>query len=199
MVEFHLKLKLILRIITYLTYICWEIDNFVIKSDIFRRFFICKNILKKLSCYHDNNFRYFMFGKYNGFVSKARVSACMYFLVIIYYTHYIWVLKVMWPPGARAFSRLPNDKKGKALGTRLIFHYITQFSRAVPNGFWFGGEGGKIKKLGSLPFGLSPQKIFQKAKFFPAKYRRRGKGPPFQTLSIGYFEAKTYPKQKHIP
>ena len=51
MVEFYLKLKLILRIITYLTYICWEIDNFVIKSDIFRRFFICKNILKKLSCY----------------------------------------------------------------------------------------------------------------------------------------------------
>jgi hypothetical protein len=24
-----------------------------------------------------------MFGKYNGFVSKARVSACMYFLVIM--------------------------------------------------------------------------------------------------------------------
>ena len=84
MVEFYLKLKLILRIISYLTYICWEIDNFVIKSDIFRRFFICKNILKKLSCYHDNYFRYFMFGKYNGFVSKARVSACMYFLVNIY-------------------------------------------------------------------------------------------------------------------
>ena len=81
MVEFYFKLKIILRIITYLTYICWEIDNFVIKSDIFRRFFICKCILKKLSCYHDNNFGYFMFGKYNGFVSKARVSACMYFLV----------------------------------------------------------------------------------------------------------------------
>jgi hypothetical protein len=56
-VEFYLKLKLILRIITYLTYKCWEIDNFVIKSDIFRQFFICiKNILKKLSCYHDNYF-----------------------------------------------------------------------------------------------------------------------------------------------
>jgi hypothetical protein len=82
-VEFYLKLKVILRIITYLTYICWEIDNFVIKSDIFRRFFICKNILIKLSCYHDNYFRYFMFGKYNGFVSKARVSACMYFLVLL--------------------------------------------------------------------------------------------------------------------
>jgi hypothetical protein len=82
-VEFYLKLKLILRIITYLTYICWEIDNFVIKSDIFSRFFICKNILIKLSCYHDNYFRYFMFGKYNGFVSKARVSACMYFLVFM--------------------------------------------------------------------------------------------------------------------
>jgi hypothetical protein len=25
-----------------------------------------------------------MFGKYNGFVSKARVSACMYFLVAKY-------------------------------------------------------------------------------------------------------------------
>jgi hypothetical protein len=37
-VEFYLKLKIILRTITYLTYICWEIDNFVIKSDIFRRF-----------------------------------------------------------------------------------------------------------------------------------------------------------------
>ena len=81
-VAFYLQLRLILRIITYLTYICWEIDNFVFKSDIFRRLFICKNILKKLSCYHDNYFRYFMFRKYNGFVSKARVSACMYFLVI---------------------------------------------------------------------------------------------------------------------
>jgi hypothetical protein len=78
-VEFYLKLKLILRIITNLSYICWEIDNFVIKSDFFRRFFICiKNILKKLSCYHDNNFGYFMFGKYNGFVSKARAKIRYY-------------------------------------------------------------------------------------------------------------------------
>jgi hypothetical protein len=37
-VEFYLKLKPILRIITYLTCICWEIDNFVTKSDMFRRF-----------------------------------------------------------------------------------------------------------------------------------------------------------------
>jgi hypothetical protein len=93
-VEFYLKLKLILRIITYLTYICWEIDNFIIKSDIFGRFFICKNILKKLSCYHDNYFRYFLFGKYNDFVSKARVSACMYFLVYFIHTpgHENWLL-----------------------------------------------------------------------------------------------------------
>ena len=49
----------------------WEIDNFVIQSDIFRRFFICKNILKKLLCYHDNYFKYFTFGKYNGFVGKG--------------------------------------------------------------------------------------------------------------------------------
>jgi hypothetical protein len=28
-----------------------------------------------------------MFGKYNGFVSKARISACMYFLVKGIYLH----------------------------------------------------------------------------------------------------------------
>ena len=39
--------------------------------------------LIKLSCYHDYYFKYFnMFGKYNNFVSWARVSACMYFLVL---------------------------------------------------------------------------------------------------------------------
>jgi hypothetical protein len=45
-VEFYLKLKLILRIITYLTYICWEIDYFVIKSDIFRGFSFVRIFLK---------------------------------------------------------------------------------------------------------------------------------------------------------
>jgi hypothetical protein len=29
------------------------------------------------------------------------------------------------PPGARAFSRLPSDKKGKALGTRLKYMYAS--------------------------------------------------------------------------
>ena len=85
MVEFYLKLKLILRIISYLTYICWEIDNFVIKSDILKRFFICKNILKKLSCYHDNYFTLDTSCSENTMVlsaCKARVSACMYFLVM---------------------------------------------------------------------------------------------------------------------
>ena len=48
MVEFYLKLKLILRTVHTKDIYVWEIDNFVIKSDIFRRFFICKNILKKL-------------------------------------------------------------------------------------------------------------------------------------------------------
>ena len=38
---------MILRIISYLTYICWEIDNFVIKSnDIFRRFSFVRIFLK---------------------------------------------------------------------------------------------------------------------------------------------------------
>ena len=44
-VEFYIILKLILRIITYLTYICLEIDNFVIKCDILRGFFNFKNSL----------------------------------------------------------------------------------------------------------------------------------------------------------
>jgi hypothetical protein len=55
------------------------IDNFVIKSDIFGDF----SFVRKIIVLHDNYFRYFMFGKYNGFVRKARDSACMYFLVYI--------------------------------------------------------------------------------------------------------------------
>jgi hypothetical protein len=44
-------------------------------------FSILKISLIKLSGYQDNYFKiYFMFGKYYGFVSKARVSAFMYFL-----------------------------------------------------------------------------------------------------------------------
>jgi hypothetical protein len=45
-VEFYIKVKLILRIIKYLAYIyVWEIDNFVIKSDIWGHVFNLKAIL----------------------------------------------------------------------------------------------------------------------------------------------------------
>ena len=125
MVEFYLKLKLILRIISYLTYICWEIDNFVIKSDIFKRFFICKNILKKLSCYHDNYFRYFMFGKYNGFVSKARVSACMYFLVC-YYAH---IISTDEDPGLRIESFAVINLRGVSTNKTIIFYRHANIQR----------------------------------------------------------------------
>jgi hypothetical protein len=47
--------------------IFWEIDYFVIKSDIFKGVFNFKNILNKLSRYHNNYFKYSMFGKYSGF------------------------------------------------------------------------------------------------------------------------------------
>ena len=40
-------------------------------------FSFVKIFLTKLSCYHDNYFKYFMFGKYNGFVSKVR-GFCMH-------------------------------------------------------------------------------------------------------------------------
>jgi hypothetical protein len=61
--------------------IVWEIDNFVIKSDIFRGFFNYKNVLNKIIVLPwQLYFKFFMFGKYNGFISKARVAACMYFL-----------------------------------------------------------------------------------------------------------------------
>ena len=80
-VEFYLKLKPILRIITYLTYICWEIDNFVIKSDIFRRFvrIFLKNYRVTMTTALDTSYSENTILIY-GFVSKARVSACMYFL-----------------------------------------------------------------------------------------------------------------------
>jgi hypothetical protein len=45
-VEFYLKLRLILRIITYLTYIYWEFNNFVIKSDILGDFSFVRIFLK---------------------------------------------------------------------------------------------------------------------------------------------------------
>jgi hypothetical protein len=61
----------------------WEIDTFLIKSDIFGDFPNLKIFLMKLSCYPDNYFTYFLFGKYIGFVSKERVSACTYFLVLV--------------------------------------------------------------------------------------------------------------------
>jgi hypothetical protein len=51
MVELYIKLKFILRIITYNNipniYV-WENDNFVIKSVIFRGFFNFKYILNKI-------------------------------------------------------------------------------------------------------------------------------------------------------
>jgi hypothetical protein len=46
-VEFYLKLKLILRTITYLTYKCWEIDNFVIKVIFLGNFSFVRIFLKK--------------------------------------------------------------------------------------------------------------------------------------------------------
>jgi hypothetical protein len=56
-----------------------EIDNFVIKSDICFGFFICKNISKKLSCYHDNYFKYLMFGKYKDLCQQGE-GFCMHVL-----------------------------------------------------------------------------------------------------------------------
>ena len=46
-------------------------------------FLFAKIVLTKLSCYHDNYFKYFMFGKYNGFVSTAR-GFCMHVFSIVY-------------------------------------------------------------------------------------------------------------------
>jgi hypothetical protein len=70
----------------------WWIENFVIKSDIFRGFFICKNILNKIIVlYHDNYFKYFMFGKYNGFVSKARGFCMHVFSSLRYIENHEWV------------------------------------------------------------------------------------------------------------
>ena len=126
MVGFYLKLKPILRIITYLTYICWEIDNFVIKSDIVRRF--VRIFLKKLSYYHDNCSRYFMFGKYNCFVSKARVSACMYFLV-----HLLLSETISPPPDGRnllcggSVDLFWNDPFEKCFCTN--FNFLTNTTR----------------------------------------------------------------------
>jgi hypothetical protein len=62
----------------------WGIDNFVIRSDIFRAFFICKNILNKIIVLPWQLLYYEILHvrKIQWFLSARRgVSACMYFLV----------------------------------------------------------------------------------------------------------------------
>jgi hypothetical protein len=80
-VEFYLKLKLILRIISYLTYICWEIDNFVIKSVFLSDFSFVRIFLRNYRVTMTTTLDTSCSENTIGFVSKARVSACMYFLV----------------------------------------------------------------------------------------------------------------------
>jgi hypothetical protein len=46
-----------------------------------------------------------MFGKYNGFVSKARVSACMYFLVIACIVHLVFSTMAYFPSRINYASR----------------------------------------------------------------------------------------------
>ena len=93
MVEFYLKLNPILRRITYLTYICWEIDNFVIKSDIFRRFvrIFLKNYRVTMTTALDTSC-----SKIQWFCQQGEGFACMYFLVvkyeIIFWGHHIQVI-----------------------------------------------------------------------------------------------------------
>jgi hypothetical protein len=95
-VEFYLQLRLILRIITYLTYICWEIDNFVNGKLIF----LGRNV-GKLIFLGDFSFVRIFLKNYrvtmtttldtscseNTMVFSARrgfLHACMYFLVIMW-------------------------------------------------------------------------------------------------------------------
>jgi hypothetical protein len=55
-----------------------------------------------------------MFGKYNGFVSKARVSACMYFLVIAVY-HSIEIMKGRGEKLMRQMFNIPKTRGFKWL------------------------------------------------------------------------------------
>jgi hypothetical protein len=78
-VEFYLKLKLILHIITYTKHIyVWGIDNFVIKSDIFRGFFICKNILQNYRVTKTTTLKTSCSENTMVLSARRRVSACMH-------------------------------------------------------------------------------------------------------------------------
>ena len=94
-VEFYIKLKLILRIITYLAYMFGKLIILLLKVIFWGDFSILKLFLK-LSCYHDNYFQFFIFRKHNVLSDKARVSTCMYFLVILYsvmrFTYFVYTL-----------------------------------------------------------------------------------------------------------
>jgi hypothetical protein len=79
--------------------------------------------LIKLSCYSDNNFKYFMFVKYNGFLSKARVAACMYFLV-----YFISIVMIY-----RTSTRVEIGKTRNCVETRRpkggVFSHNFEFSQ----------------------------------------------------------------------
>ena len=141
---------------SYFTYICW-------KSDIIRRFFICKNILKKLSCYHNNYFRYFMFRKYNGFVSKARVSACMYFLVGSY---------------MQAFSRNYRVKKYTSNYQLRCLHHISFCDVIFYKLNVFGGVYMEASHAARCPrkFGPPPKNLAPPPAKFPKEIWPPGNG-----------------------
>jgi hypothetical protein len=58
-------------------YMFGELNILQLKVIFLGDFSYVKIFLTQLSCYHDNNFKYFMLGKYNGLVSKAR-GFCMH-------------------------------------------------------------------------------------------------------------------------
>jgi hypothetical protein len=83
-----------------------------------------------------------MFGKYNGFVSKARVSACMYFLVNKQYIHYGFSSMQLGQTNTSEFF-----KDFKFYSSLIVFETLTRtcFSKlqsnpGLPREFW----GGKV-------------------------------------------------------
>jgi hypothetical protein len=111
----------------------WEIDNFVIKSDILGDFSIVKIFLMKLSCYHD-------------WISKRRVSACMSFLVMYYiyisyfdisihandqihvWKHYLQVFYVSGKMLEYILRFMPERAKKRQL---FLLHLILYFSMSI--------------------------------------------------------------------
>jgi hypothetical protein len=135
-----------------------------------------------------------MFGKYNGFVSKARVSACIYFLVVIFkqgaHISKEFFNGALWggPNGAQCLTRLFEGPEGVSYS-----HFPAQIltkshclRAQIPSSHWLAQTLYNPIPISYCFFGDESQSQCMKSWHFPTKKISKSQFPfyPFMTLVI---------------